>query len=220
MTAAQRDARLLADLASLKKLQEASTIFSFEPIGQPPDRYKLTYQGRGIARDNSSRALVTYLDRHQVELRLSYLYPESPPDIRWLTPIFHPNISFSGFIQLAEIGVPWSPAASLDVVCEQLWEVARGAFVNLDKAVNFPAKEWFETQSEVTFPVDPRPLRDSAVPAAHNIVKYERRPGSARPQSAAEVLYIGDDAPAAPLPPPLPRPSARRNDDVLYIGDE
>lgn len=220
MTAAGRDQRLLADFNALKKLQEASTIFTFEPVGQPPDRYTLTFQGRGITRDNSSRATVAFIDRHQVELRLSYNYPESPPDIRWLTPIFHPNVSFSGFIQLADIGVPWTPAASLDVVCEQLWEVARGAFVNLDKAVNYPAKEWFETQSEVMLPVDPRPLRDSAVPAAHNIVKYERRPGAVPVPASEEVLYIGDEAPATPLPPPLPRPAVRRNDDVLYIGDE
>jgi len=220
MTSTDRDRRLLADLASLKKLQEASTIFSFEPTGQPPDRYKLTFKGRGITRDNSSRGIVTFVDQHQVELRLSYVYPESPPDIRWLTPIFHPNVSFSGFIQLAEIGVPWDPSVSLDVVCEQLWEVARGAFLNLDKAVNYPAKEWYETQSEVTLPVDPRNLRDAAVPAAHNVIKYERRPGARRPASSSEVLYIGDDAPATPLPPPLPRPGKRKDDDVLFIGDE
>lgn len=220
MSSAHRDQRLLADLAALQKLQEASTIFSFEPTGQPPDRYLLTFQGRGIARDNSSRSSVNLVERHQVELRLSYLYPEGPPDIRWMTPLFHPNVSFSGFVQPAEIGIPWSPSASLDVVCEQLWEVARAAFVNLDKAVNYPAKEWFETQSEMLLPVDPRPLRDSAIPAAHNVVKYERRLGAARSPAGTEVLYIGDDAPAAPLPPSLPRPSARRGDDVLYIGDE
>jgi ubiquitin-protein ligase len=35
--------------------------------------------------------------------RMPYGYPERPPDIRWLTPILHPNISFSGFLNLRKL---------------------------------------------------------------------------------------------------------------------
>ena len=77
---------------------------------------------------------------------MPYGYPERPPDIRWLTPILHPNISFSGFLNLAEVGLPWSEDLGLEVVCERLWDVARGSYMNLEKSANYAAKSWFEKE--------------------------------------------------------------------------
>ena len=53
-----RQERLEADRESLAALAAASTIFSFDTSGEPPDRYTLTFRGKGLARDSSASAEV------------------------------------------------------------------------------------------------------------------------------------------------------------------
>lgn len=219
MDADARNARLTADLAALQSLGGQSTIFSFEPAGEPPDRYTLTFRGKGLGREGMSTD-VSAIELHQVDLRMPYSYPERPPDVRWLTPIVHPNVSFSGFLNLAEIGLPWTPDLTLDVLCERLWDVARGAYVNLEKAANYSAKNWYEQECRFELPVDARPLRDKAGVSITNVVKYQRR-GSAVQLAAGtpmEVMYIDENTPVPPLPPRVRR--GRGGEDVLYIGPE
>ena len=226
-----REQRLVADFEALRALKAVSTLFDFEATGEPPDRYAITLRGKGLTRDMSSQADIEFIELHRCDVRLPYSYPDRPPDIRWLTPIFHPNISFSGFLDLRDVGLPWDPELGLDVVCERLWDVARLAYLNLDKATNYAAKNWFDQQTQLQLPLDHRPLRDKAMPAASNVVRYQRRGGrrAASPpgSSDADVLFIGEDTPAPELPEP-PAAAARRgppqrpaaDDDVLFIGDE
>lgn len=228
----RREERLSADFEALKALKAASSVFDFETASDLPERYTLHFRGKGVSREAMPQAEIEFVDLHKVDIRLPYSYPDQPPDIRWLTPILHPNISFSGFIDLADVGLPWSPGLGLDVVCERLWDLARLAYVNLDKPANYAAKHWHEKDCRLTLPVDARPLRDKGgVAASKNVIRYQRR-GQSRDLAAAvadDVLYIGDDTPS-PRPPivePVPRISrpprrARRDgeDDVLYIGDE
>jgi ubiquitin-protein ligase len=224
MDQAQRAERLRADLQQLERLKASSTIFDFEATDQPPDRYVLSFRGKGAGRDPAAQADVSIRELHQVELRLPYSYPDRPPDIRWLTPLVHPNISFSGFVNLAEIGLPWSSALGLDVICERLWDVARLDFVNADKAANYSAKHWLETECPHELPLDRRPLRDKLTANRANVVRYERRGQAvliAAGQPSGDVLFIDENTPAPPLPP---RPDLRRrrasDDEVIYIGPE
>jgi ubiquitin-protein ligase len=220
----QRDQRLLADLEAMRVLKGASTIFDFETKGDPPDRYTVLFRGKGLTRGTSSTGGVQVVEFHRCEVRLPYSYPERPPDVRWLTPIFHPNVSFSGFLNLREIGLTWEKGLGLDVVCERLWDVARGGYTNLDAATNYAAKNWYAQEGQAYgLPVDQRPLRDRAVSQSENVVRYQRRGVSPQPadsapsEEQADVLYIGEDTP----PPEMPRQRPRADgDDVFYIGDE
>lgn len=214
-----RTARLNADLAALESLRGESSLFSFEPAGDPPDRYTLTFRGKGLGREGMSTD-VSVIELHQVDLRMPYSYPERPPDVRWLTPIVHPNVSFSGFLNLAEIGLPWTPDLTLDILCERLWDVARGAYVNAEKAANYSAKNWYEQECSFELPVDARPLRDKAGVSVTNVVKYQRRGKGVQLASATpmEVMYIDENTPVPPLPAHQRR--GRGGDDVLYIGPE
>lgn len=222
MHAETRASRLEQDFAALERLRQSSTILSFEPSGHPPDRYELCFRGRGVARRSGSRGAVEFVDLHRVEVRLPGGYPESPPDLRWLTPILHPNVSFSGFIQLPDIGLPWDESVTLDVVCERLWDVARLAYIDLNRTTQSSAQVWLSEQRVLDLPVDARPLRDRALPAARNVIRYQRR-GEQRTVpalEAPEVIFIGEDTPVPPLPlSPRPRPSSD-GDGILYIGDE
>lgn len=222
MTVETRAQRLREDLAGLERLRQTSTIFTFEPGGNPPDRYELCFRGRGVARRGGSRGAVEFIDEHRVELRLPSSYPEMPPDLRWVTPILHPNVSFSGFIQLPDIGLPWDESVTLDVVCERLWDVARFAYIDLTRTTQTSARTWLTEQRTLDLPVDVRPLRDRALPAARNVIRYQRRGEQRRVPALeeAEILFIGEDTPVPPLPlPRRPHPSPGGG-GILYIGDD
>lgn len=223
-----REQRLVAELESLRALKKTSSIFDFEATGEAPDHYLLIFRGNGIARDTSADADIETVNLHKVEVRLPYSFPKRPPDIRWTTPILHPNVSFSGFINVKDIGLPWTQDLGLDVVCERLWDVARLAYMNLDKASNYSAKNWFEDDCNVELPVDHRALRDTSAPAGSNVIRYQRKGTSGtrvmKPEPGQEVFYIGEDTPTPELPKPTRRMPIRRpppnDDDVMYIGDE
>jgi ubiquitin-protein ligase len=218
MDMSDRGQRIRDDLQALEALQQASTIFTFEPKGDPPERLALRYRGSGVRRDSSPNAKAEIVREHEIELRLPYGYPNTGPDIRWGTPLYHPNVSFSGFINLADIGLDWSPEMGLDLVCERLWDVIRLEQFNAERAVNYSARKWIEEQTALTLPVDPRPLRDKAASVNRNVVKYRRR-GQPEPPGGDpdDVLYI-DDVTAPPLPP-AGKAVARRSggEDILYI---
>lgn len=226
MTQQDRDERLVAELEAMRALKKASSILDFEFTGEPPDRYSITFRGKGICRDISPHADVEFIELHKIDLRLPYSYPKRPPDIRWVTPIFHPNISFSGFINLKDVGLPWDQDLGLDVVCERLWDVARLQYMDLDKATNYAAKNWFEDESTLRPPVDHRSLRDTSAPQGGNVIRYQRR-GDQRislpsARDAKDIFFIGEDTPTPTLPirtgPVRHRPLS--DDDVLYIGDD
>jgi ubiquitin-protein ligase len=221
VSGSERDKRLAAELESLQALAKQSSIFEFEASGNPPERYTITFRGRGIKRTTSYDDQVDYIDRHQCEIRLGSGFPEQPPEVRWLTPILHPNISYSGYLNLKDCGVAWQKDLTLDVVCERLWDLARLAWVDLETATNFSAKNWFGKQRDIALPTDARPLRSGAGPSAANVIRYTRGPAPAPPTTADGVLYIGEDTPAPELPRGRPtRPRTGGDDDVLYIGDE
>jgi hypothetical protein len=223
-----RPERLNADREALAALAAASSIFTFDFSGDPPDRYTLTFRGQGLARDTSAASDVTTVDLHQIDLRMPYSYPASPPDIRWLTPLWHPSVSFSGFVNLADVGLVWTKELPIDVVCERLWDVARGAFFNPDRAANFAAKNWFEKECSFSLPVDSRPLGDRMAAVGSNIVRYQRRVGRAVQfagvPATSEVIFIDENTPTPLLPQRQPYiPVSRRqggSDEVLYIGPE
>jgi ubiquitin-protein ligase len=219
-----REDRLLADHELLKALDEASSILSLEPVGDPPDRYTLTLRGKGLGRDAGSQSEVSILELHQIDMRMPYAYPQSPPDIRWITPILHPNVSFSGFVNLADVGIAWTSEVPIDLVCERLWDVARGEFINLDKSTNYAAKNWFEKENSFSLPVDSRPLRDRSAGSSSNVIRYERRTGGGvgLVGGAAEVMFIDENTPTPQMPArrPIPRPRPASGDDVIYIGPE
>ncbi|MCA9177155.1 MAG: hypothetical protein KDB14_21850 [Planctomycetales bacterium] len=232
MDSRQRAERLRQDQQDLAHLAEQSGILRVEPQGDPPDRYRLEFAGQGVGRVSSLKSEVQWIDVHRIELRLPFLYPSQPPDIHWETSLFHPNLSYSGFLNLDDVGLPWSENVGLDVVCERLWDVARLAYINLDRAVNPTARRWVEETDEIQFPVDPRPLRKIELPGARsNVVRYQRRggatllSGSAPEAPETEILFIDDSTLPGTTPPAAPQPAPQtrahtQDDDVFYIGDD
>lgn len=207
--------RLQAEFAALDALRKASTILTFQSQGDAPDRYTFVFRGHGACRASSARGGVEIAQVHRAEVRLAFGYPEHPPDVRWLTPIMHPNISYSGYVNLKEIGIEWTPEIMLDALCERLWDVARLAYVNNTDASNYAAEKWLQEQKQYALPLDARPLRDIVPTSNPNIVRYSRRDGQslsfAEAPPTTDVLFIDEHTPT----PVLPRRAD--DEDILYI---
>src|SRR5688572_30593800 len=228
-----RGRRLAADAEAMKALREQSSIIDFQAHGDPPERYLVTYRGRGLVRRSEVDPVET-ADVHRVEIRLGIDYPRSRPDLQWLTSIYHPNISAVGAVCLGGYSTNWAPSLGLAELVEMLWDMVRMANYDPKSAYNYAAGRWSETQSQIEFPVDPRPLRDRlAKIAGDNVIQF-REAGAPPPREAPaivrppeeDILIIDDSTPSPPVrtsprpavppAPPRPRP-ARPDDDVLII---
>ena len=209
-----RENRLRRELEGLRALKRKSSIFDFEGTGEPPEKFTVSFRGKGLVSTDDKSGDPQVGDLHQIRIEMAYLYPEREPDIRWLTPIFHPNISNSGFVGLEDIGLEWSSELTLDIICERLWDVIRLAYHNLDGSGNVEAKEWFRNRLTLKLPIDARPIRDRAVATQSNVVQYSRRNGkkpvqeSAAGGSGREILFIGEEK-AAEKPVEIPSPPLR-----------
>src|SRR5258708_14437559 len=78
---------------------------------------------------------------------------------RWLTPIYHPNISEIGMVCLGGYGTHWVPSLNLDELCGMLWTMARSPNHDIRRPYNREAALWVANQSTFRFPIDSRPLR-------------------------------------------------------------
>ncbi len=149
--------RLRNDLAALERLQSESSVFRFTTHGDPPQLYRIVFQGRGLWRDHGK---VKPIEKHHIEIKLGSSYPRTIPEIRWLTPIYHPNISEIGMVCLGGYGTHWVPSVQLDELCTMLWDMLRYHNYDIRSPYNRDAALWVAQQQLIRFPTDARPLRD------------------------------------------------------------
>jgi len=154
-----REKRLNSDHRALQELHAESAIFAFDCKGNPPDRYRMIFQGTGLSRnENTKQVQTTY--RHEVLITLTTAYPRMMPEISWQTPIFHPNISAGGVVCLGGYGTHWVPSLRLDELCHMLWDMIRYKNFDVESPYNREAALWARSQEHFQFPLDDRPLRD------------------------------------------------------------
>lgn len=166
-----RAERLRSDLIRLQQLHADSSILVVESEGELPERYGLTFHGRGLASVTNGEP--EWRLRHACEMRLPFSYPQTPPDLVWRTPLFHPNVSCGGFLEWSVLEIEWDAATELEAVCERLWDLTRWAFVHEPTTANGAARRWF-AESTAQRPFDSRPLRDAGHVASSNVVRYRR----------------------------------------------
>jgi ubiquitin-protein ligase len=90
-----RYARLAIEYTKLMNLAARSSFINVKPVevqrGWPPEKYIVTYTCRGIASIDANEAPVIS-NFHQVSMYMGSDYPLKEPYLKWLTPIWHPNI--------------------------------------------------------------------------------------------------------------------------------
>jgi ubiquitin-protein ligase len=182
--------RLRNDAAALERLRSESSVFQFQSTGNPPHYYQITLKGKGLWRD---RGKVKVIHTHRVEVKLGASYPRTIPEIRWLTPIYHPNISEIGMVCLGGYGTHWVPSVQLDELCMMLWDMVRYHNYDIRSPYNRDAALWVANQTTFLFPTDHRALRDLRI--AQGRLETANgddrsggpgRPGDRRPAETAE----------------------------------
>ncbi len=163
--------RLRSDATAMTQLLEESSVIRYRTAGKPPQRYLIEFRGRSLTREKGK---VTFRDHHEVEIKLGASYPRTMPEIRWLTPIYHPNISEIGLVCLGGYGTHWVPSLHLDELCQMLWDMARYFNYDIRSPYNRDAALWAANQTTFAFPTDDRPLRDKR--AALGRIDPEKKP--------------------------------------------
>jgi ubiquitin-protein ligase len=183
----------------MSRLKEDSSILDFQCFDKPPQRYLITFNGKGLLQPPNSDA-VEAVDFHQCEIRLGASYPRNKPDLKWKTPIFHPNISALGQVCLGGYGTNWVPSLNLDELCEMLWDMIRFANFDTKSPYNYKAARWAEQQTQFRFPLDNRSLKDLVA---------QRRAAELRGETFE------------PPPPPKEDPLQKLEEEgIVFIGDD
>jgi ubiquitin-protein ligase len=166
----------------MHQLAAETTILTFDDTGDgpPPERWVMTFAGTGLKRMENNDVVEHSV--HRVEVTLGPEYPRRRPDLRWKTPIYHPNVQESGAVCLGGYSTHWAPSLRLDALCEMLWDMLRYANFDVRSPYNLLASNWTKRQPPSRFPLDARQLRDKLAAergrgsAPHDIVRFGRAP--------------------------------------------
>jgi ubiquitin-protein ligase len=196
MRESPRIRRLRNDRKALEQLRAESSILDFDAVGDPAEKYIIRFYGRGLWRPEESHH-VAIRESHEVRIKLGASYPRMMPELTWMSPIFHPNISASGVVCLGGYGTHWVPSLSLDELCEMVWDMIRYRNYDVDSPYNREAALWAKTQTRHALPLDDRPIRDrifqdNCVPVTACVARATPTLNDPRPLAVAEVLIIDD----------------------------
>jgi ubiquitin-protein ligase len=160
--------RLRADYQLMQDLSARTDLISVTAQSPrpnlPPERYIVTFKCKSIIGIDKS-GNPKYAEHHQVEIYLHNQYPQRWPGMKWLTPIWHPNINhLNGSVCIDAAW--WTASRSLDRLVIMLGEMVQWKNFHDD-----PTKPPFPWDADATrwsreyrkshpdaFPVDKREL--------------------------------------------------------------
>jgi ubiquitin-protein ligase len=149
----RKEVRMKNDYEEMLRLKAESSIIDFQTTGNPPYRYMLTFHCAGIRIDDTGKPAI--IQEHHCQVGLGAHYPSQPPDVTWLSPIFHPNIKMQAVCHSGQ----WAPSWSLAEFISELADMARYMKFNLQSPLDTKAAEWAKRNLNL-FPLDARPIRD------------------------------------------------------------
>jgi ubiquitin-protein ligase len=160
--------RLRADLLLMQELAAQSDLIEFTSEsakrGLPPERYIVTYKCRGIVGvDKHGKPRIGH--KHQVEIYLHNQYPQRWPGMKWLTPVWHPNINHINKTVCIDAAW-WTASRSLDRLVLMIGEMVQ--YKNFHDDPTKPPFPWdpeaarwsrtYRAKHPDAFPVDRREL--------------------------------------------------------------
>ena len=158
MTFNIRATRLRNDHSRIRDLINRSEfIHIVSTEGDPPEKYIIRYTCKGVERITPNNQPVLR-ETHDVQVYLHSEYPQKQPQLKWLTPIFHPNIHITGAVCIGA----WWPAKPLDELLLTMGEMVQ--YKNLDPKdpMNSRAASW-SLRHKHLFPIDGRPLKGASL---------------------------------------------------------
>jgi len=117
--------RLRGDYELMRELDARSDLISFKSSSTnpnlPPERYIVTFKCKSII-SVDRQGNPKFGEHHQVEIYLHNQYPQRWPGMKWLTPIWHPNINhLNGSVCIDAAW--WAASRSLDRLVIMLGEM-------------------------------------------------------------------------------------------------
>lgn len=151
-----RNRRLHSEYEDMLELAKSSSMVSFTSSGIPPVQYNVTITCLGLTRRGDA---VIKTAVHEFDLILTENFPLVPPEITWLTPIFHPNIKPPNVCS----GDIWFPAMPLADLVVELCKLVQYKSFNVYDPLNEEASVWLLSvlrSAAPGVPVDDRPIID------------------------------------------------------------
>ena len=183
--------RLRADHELMLEMAARSDLISFTASSSrpnlPPERYIITFKCKSIAAVDR-QGNPKYAEHHQVEIYLHNQYPHRWPGMKWLTPIWHPNINhLNGSVCIDAAW--WAASRSLDRLVVMLGEMLQWKNFHDDPTKPpFPwdaeAARWsreYRKKHPNAFPLDEREL------LRPERVKFGSSDGSKKPQAEVKM---------------------------------
>jgi ubiquitin-protein ligase len=123
-----RQARLKTERLRLARLNKESDYVRVEAVntlgGSEPEHYIVTFLCRGIIGIDEQHRPV-YGERHQVEIVCDDDFPSDVPRLRWITPIWHPNIQHTNPKGVCVNKPEWLGGMGLDDLCRLMFEMVQ-----------------------------------------------------------------------------------------------
>jgi ubiquitin-protein ligase len=136
---------LISDHNEMQDLCERDPQISFTANrSHAPDRYEVTLRYTGFKELPPGEREPVRADVHRVEIVLGANYPREAPQLRWLTPIFHPNIEPppKGGVCIGELRERYLPGMGLARLVRMLTDMVQYRNFNPLHGVNPTAVEW------------------------------------------------------------------------------
>lgn len=197
MTRHPRPERMTQECEGLEALAEQSSILSFSESQDLAGGLELLFRGRGYCWEDRQTQRVEVVQQHRVRLMMPEDFPDSPPVVEWESDSVHPSLSPDAFLAWEDLQIEWDPKMKLDLICERIWDLIRGA-----DGVDRQDWEAFISSTlggEVSWslPADTRRLCDRASTRMTNVIQYRRKKVNSRgpevgPQKRKEVPCPAD----------------------------
>ncbi len=153
-----RETRLRNDYNRIRDLVDRSAFIHIVATeGEPVEKYLIRFSCRGVEKVTPSGKPV-YRDNHDVSIYLHSEYPLKQPQLKWLTPVYHPNIHVTGAVCIGA----WWPAKTLDELLLTLGEMVQYKNFDPRDPMNSRAATW-ALRNKQMFPIDDRDLKGRSV---------------------------------------------------------
>lgn len=148
-----RTRRLAAEAQQMQNAFAQSSMIHIDPMqGNPPERYRIRYQVRGLEM-KAGQASPVPRNEHLVEIECTSEYPRISPICRILTPIFHPNFDATTIC----VGDHWTAGERLIDLVVRIGEMIAYQAYNIKSPLNGEAAMWADL-NQPQLPVDSRDL--------------------------------------------------------------
>jgi ubiquitin-protein ligase len=161
--------RLKADAELMQALAARSDLIKYTTrgtkSGMPPETYIVTFTCKGIV-GVDGKGTPRIGEKHQVEIYLHNQYPQRWPGMKWLTPVWHPNINHINGSVCVDAAW-WTASRSLDRLVLMIGEMVQ-------------YKNFHDDPTKPPFPWDPEAARWSR--------EYRKKNPKAFPVDTKELL--------------------------------